>query len=272
MLDMDSLTKTVRDPHTYDLFMVVYWLVPVFFVIALLVVDAPYGRFGSRFGFEFGFSRRTSKFAWMSMEAVSPLVLYATLNSVLGLDTSAWTSGQALCIALWTVHYVNRSVIHPLRCTSMAPMHALAWLMAIVFNIINGYTNGYWLATHTVDLAHWRVVVGAALWLAGLVGNIYHDNLLFSLRKRTTAKESGKKRYVIPRGGLFHWLSAPNYVAETVEWIGFYIICGDSTPALLFALSTAANLLPRAYSTHQWYKKTFSTYPKQRRAIIPYVF
>jgi hypothetical protein len=42
-------------------------------------------------------------------------------------------------------------------------------------------------------------------------------------------------------------------------------------PGLVFALWTAANLVPRALKHHTWYRKTFAEYPRVRKAIIPFV-
>lgn len=41
----------------------------------------------------------------------------------------------------------------------------------------------------------------------------------------------------------------------------------------IYLLLLVANLAPRAYSHHLWYKKTFSeNYPKSRKALIPFIF
>jgi len=42
-------------------------------------------------------------------------------------------------------------------------------------------------------------------------------------------------------------------------------------PGLVFFLWTAANLAPRAFSTHKWYLSTFPDYPKNRKALIPFI-
>ena len=38
------------------------------------------------------------------------------------------------------------------------------------------------------------------------------------------------------------------------------------------AVFTFANLAPRAWSHHKWYRKKFPDYPKQRRAVIPFIW
>jgi hypothetical protein len=42
-------------------------------------------------------------------------------------------------------------------------------------------------------------------------------------------------------------------------------------PALSFAIWTIANLLPRALQHHRWYQQTFSEYPAERKAVIPFI-
>ena len=44
-----------------------------------------------------------------------------------------------------------------------------------------------------------------------------------------------------------------------------------ATAGLAFAVYTAANLAPRAFSHHSWYKERFADYPPTRKALIPFV-
>jgi hypothetical protein len=76
--------------------------------------------------------------------------------------------------------------------------------------------------------------------------------------------------YAIPRGSLFECVSCPNHLGEIVEWFGFALMCWN-LPALSFAIWTAANLIPRALSHHRWYAEKFANYPKERKALIPFV-
>jgi hypothetical protein len=80
--------------------------------------------------------------------------------------------------------------------------------------------------------------------------------------------------YKIPRGGLFEYVSAANYTAETLEWLGYAVACGSASLApWAFALATACNLAPRARSHHAWYKQKFgAAYPASRSAFIPFVW
>ena len=81
----------------------------------------------------------------------------------------------------------------------------------------------------------------------------------------------GEMGYKIPRGGLYRWISCPNYFGETIEWIG-WAIATWSLPGLTFAVWTFANLAPRAHAHHKWYHKNFKDYPIRRKAFIPWVW
>ena len=59
-------------------------------------------------------------------------------------------------------------------------------------------------------------------------------------------------------------------MGEIIEWIGFSVIA-MSLPALSFTLWTFFNLVPRALNHHDWYLENFDNYPKNRKAVIPYI-
>lgn len=77
--------------------------------------------------------------------------------------------------------------------------------------------------------------------------------------------------YRIPRGGMYELISCPNYLGETIEWIGYAVTTG-SIVGTAFAFYTFANLAPRAHQHHQWYQETFPDYPVNRKAYIPCIW
>ena len=96
----------------------------------------------------------------------------------------------------------------------------------------------------------------------GFFINQISDNLLINLRA------PGETGYKIPKGFLFNYISCPNLFGELLQWTGFAIIAWNY-PAASFLIWTAANLIPRAFGHHKWYKSHFSAYPKKRRIMIP---
>jgi 3-oxo-5-alpha-steroid 4-dehydrogenase 1 len=141
-------------------------------------------------------------------------------------------------------------------------------LLAIAFNTLNAYVNARWIGHLGVYPRAWltdpRFIVGGMAFLAGWTGNVHSDAILRGLR---TPGETG---YRIPHGGLFRWVSAPNYLCEIVEWSG-WALATWSAAGLAFAAYTAANLAPRAMRHHRWYRAHFAEYPPDRRALIPYL-
>ncbi|CEG75351.1 hypothetical protein RMATCC62417_10408 [Rhizopus microsporus] len=257
---LQEISKYWLKQSTYDTAVGIYATFPLIMVPALLVVNAPYGRFAGKLGIDWSMNGRWS---WCIMEIVSPITFALSLYYT----KPSWTPFQLILTAAWITHYINRSVIYPARASSMAPIHVFTSLSSVVFNLINGYTNGMWIGRHSQSIDRIQFWVGFGLWAFGFASNIYHDTLLFRLRQ----KKEKQKRYFIPTGGLFEYVSCPNYLSEIIEWTGYALAASSSIPAIIFVSSTAANLIPRACKTHEWYKKEFENYPN-RKAVIPFVF
>jgi len=102
------------------------------------------------------------------------------------------------------------------------------------------------------------------LFCAGFALAKQSDAILRNLRK------PGETGYKIPQGGAYRWVSCPNYLGEILQWTGF-ALAGWSLPAFAFVCFTAANLVPKAISSHRWYREKFSDYPAARKAIFPFV-
>ena len=142
-------------------------------------------------------------------------------------------------------------------------------LLAVVFNLVNGFSNGYYFSAFAMEYTwDWlydiRFILGFLLWFLGMFINWKSDQTLLNLRR------GGKKGYFRPRGGLFKYVSCPNFFGELLEWTGFAIMTW-SPAALVFALWSLFNLVPRALDHHKWYKATFPEYPSRRKAILPFI-
>jgi steroid 5-alpha reductase family enzyme len=106
--------------------------------------------------------------------------------------------------------------------------------------------------------------IGFLLFISGFIINKTADE---KLRKMRTESPSD---YLIPSGWLFNYISSPHYFGEIIEWAGWAVMTW-SVPGLAFSVFTFANLFPRAMASHIWYRKNFSDYPKNRKAIIPFI-
>lgn len=231
--------------------------------VSLFFVTAPYGRH-VRGGW--GPTMRATH-GWFVMELVA-LVSVPALAILSGIDLAP---AVLALLGLWVFHYGHRTLIYPWRrrkSTKRLPI--LIPLMAIAYNTLNGYTNGWSFFINaelyqTSWLSDPRFIFGALLFACGAWINITSDNIMLKLQRRNSGQ------YSIPQEGLHRYVAAPNYLGEILEWIG-WAIATWSFAGLLFALYTIANLAPRARSHLVWYRKSFDAYPKERKALIPYVW
>lgn len=220
----------------------------------LFFVNAPYGRY-HRKGWGPSVS---SRLGWVIMESPS-VFLFAAV----------WFAnphfGDPLVVALgllWLTHYVQRTFVFT---ALIQGGKSHAWLtvgMAIVFNVLNASGNAGSFAPRAFDVPFF---VGAGIFLGAMALNVHSDHVLRTLRA------PGETGYKIPTGGAFVWVSAPNYLGELLEWVGF-AIAAQTLAAWAFAAFTFANLAPRAIANHRWYREKFPDYPKSRKALIPFVW
>jgi 3-oxo-5-alpha-steroid 4-dehydrogenase 1 len=245
---------------TFNLICWIWIAVAVIILPILLKVTQPYGRHSKN---NFG-PMINNKLGWFLMEFPSLgifgyyLCFKADLLNVLVL----------LPGLLWGLHYIHRVLIFPLQIrTGRKKIPLLIVILAFIFNIINGFLNGYWFAHFATDyrsdaLINLRLIVGVIVFFSGFAINKYHDAILIKLRP---ASGDG---YKIPHGGLFKYISCPNFLGEIISWSG-YALVAFNLPALSFLIWTLVNLTTRAIDHHRWYIKEFPDYPEERKAIFP---
>lgn len=250
----------------YELLLLVFAALAALTFPALFFITAPYGRHlqASAKGLTIH-----STLGWVLMEAPSSIGF--ALCYLLGDRKTEVTS--IVFLLLWEAHYFHRAFIFPFRRRGGQrdmPLYVAA--SAFFFTLGNSYLNGRYLfsfAPAHLTSGGWtqdpRFYAGIALFVAGYAINQWADHVLFNLRK------PGETGYKIPRGGLYELVSCPNYLGELIEWSGWALLTW-SPAGLLFALWTAANLMPRARAHHRWYKERFPEYPAGRRAMIPFLF
>jgi 3-oxo-5-alpha-steroid 4-dehydrogenase 1 len=245
---------------TLDIVAIAWTVLAIALFPIQLFVTAPYGRHVRT---DWG-PTIPNQLGWCLMELVSLVVFVGLFLS----GPNEKTAPMWVFFALWSAHYVNRSLIFPWRTHTQGKSIPLAIVASsAVFNIVNAGLNGLYLGwLGEVYPAAWlmdpRFIAGLAVFAAGAAINIWSDNRLIGLRA------GGGQGYTVPRGGLFERVSCPNHMGEIIQWSGFALMCWN-LPALSFAVWTAANLIPRAVSHHVWYRKTFPDYPHDRRAVIP---
>ena len=232
------------------------------------------------------------------MEIVAPIAFLVGLSAplttspLLGSSSSlasSWHAGWLLepfhhlprarlvLVVAFLIHYANRSLLSTWRNPSRAKMHLAVPLSAILFNCANGFTLGMYIGGGLVterrrdfDDEGWarepwaRALfwTGMTVWALGLASNIYHDEVLYSLKRQsgrsakptTSLSPSGdtanshsqqQHRYSIPprSKGLYRFVSHPSYLSEWLEWLGYHLASLSLGPAPF--PSFAATLLLR---------------------------
>ncbi|XP_044462740.1 steroid 5-alpha-reductase DET2-like isoform X2 [Mangifera indica] len=112
----------------------------------------------------------------------------------------------------------------------------------------------------SIDFKYFGVIV----FLLGIIGNFYHHLLLSEMRK------DGEKQYKIPNGGLFDKVVCPHYLFEILVFWGFAFI-SQTLYAFSIALGTSFYLIGRSFATRNWYQSKFENFPKDVKAVFPYL-
>lgn len=76
----------------------------------------------------------------------------------------------------------------------------------------------------------------------------------------------------IPQGGMFAYVSCPHYMAELAIYCALSLVLGQpNTTWWLMMAWNWSNQMAFSFLSHSWYRQNFPTYPKHRKAIIPFV-
>ncbi|CAA0120584.1 Uncharacterised protein [BD1-7 clade bacterium] len=236
--------------------------------VTLFFFDAPYGRQDGEETSKWWGPNIPVRPSWIILEGP---VFFAFL--LFFFDGSNWLNPVPLMLfVLFEGHYFHRTFIYPftLRSKPGAGFRLGILAFGVPLNAANGFINGWYLgeyADHLYQISWlWdpRFIIGIILFIGGFILTKQSDRILINLRK------PGETGYKIPYGGAYKMVSCPNYLGELIQWSGFAIACW-SLPGLAFFCITLANLLPRAISNHRWYHDKFTDYPKERKALIPYL-
>ncbi|XP_014220064.1 very-long-chain enoyl-CoA reductase [Trichogramma pretiosum] len=174
--------------------------------------------------------------------------------------------------ACWSLHYIKRLLetlfVHRFSHATM-PLRNLFkncsyyWL----FTGYVAYHVNHPLYTPANGLSFFT---GAALFFLCELGNLSIHLALRNLRPPGTTIRKIPKPTGNPFTNLFNFVSCPNYTYEIGSWIGFTVMT-QCIPAGIFAFAGAYQMAVWALGKHKLYKKEFSDYPRNRKAIIPFV-
>ncbi len=258
------------DP-AFDLPLTIAFAIVLVTALSAPFVATPYGRFASaRWG-----PALDPRLGWMLMELPASVTFLATYFR----GPHCMDPFPLFFSFVWCCHYLNRGFLMPLFMRVPKGQKSTFGLMVIaigwVVTSLHGYLNAAWVTTYHPEtgwswLGDPRFLVGIALYYGGLAANVHADHVLRTLRTKEEV-ERGERVYRIPHGGLFERVTNASYFAELVLWAGMAIFTWSPAGLYILAIS-AANLVPRAISTHRWYRDRFPDYPSSRKILVPFVW
>ncbi|KAL8805335.1 MAG: hypothetical protein Q9182_002009 [Xanthomendoza sp. 2 TL-2023] len=201
------------------------------------------------------------------LEYLGPLLIHPLLYTLL--PSTKPSTLQTLSCALITLHFLKRELetlfLHRFSTATMPRFNlfknsAHYWLLA-------GLNIGFWTYRDAAPAAGdgniWITSTSVILYAIGELGNFYTHLVLRSLRS------SGGSERGIPHGLGFGIVTCPNYMFETLAWLG---ICGVtwSLASIVFAVVAVGQMGVWAKKREGRYRREFGAkYQRKRFVMLP---
>lgn len=203
------------------------------------------------------------------LEYLGPLLIHHfVLLGRLHYDLPRPSWQQLLGYSMITFHFLKREYetlfVHRFSHSTMPFMNlfkncAHYWILSGVAIAIPLYSPSY-----KAPANDWVVIGSAVVFVLAEIANYYTHLVLRNLRPEGSSLRS------IPRGPAFALISCPNYLFEGICWVSFSAMTGLWT-SYLFTVIALIQMYLWAVKKHSQYRKEFPSYPKNRRALIPFL-
>ncbi|XP_033111074.1 polyprenol reductase-like [Anneissia japonica] len=123
-----------------------------------------------------------------------------------------------------------------------------------------------------VELFHglrWYHIAAVALYTWSSIHQYNVHKIFANLRK----SDKDKNVHKIPYGDWFLYVSCPHYFFEILIYTAGILMLGFQHRMwyMLYAF-VVTNQVAASYTVHQWYRTKFEDYPKDRMAVIPFIY
>lgn len=205
------------------------------------------------------------------VEYAGPLLIHPILYLTLPYTASGTGPSylQTLSLALVMLHFFKRELetlfVHRFSAATMPAFNIFKnsghyWLLS-------GLNMAYWIYLPSAPAAQesnpYITYTGLALFAIGELGNLNTHLTLRNLRS-TGGTERG-----IPQGLGFDWVTCPNYMFETIAWVGISLVSW-SLSVLPFAVVAVAQMGVWAKIKERRYRQDFGgSYRKKRFGMLP---
>ena len=250
-------------------FLFVLALIGLVVFVSLYFVDAGYGKMRTE---KWG-PAINNKVGWCLME----MPVFVVMLYLWALSDVKFELPYLVFFLIFQFHYFQRSFVFPFLLKGNSKMPLAIMGLSVVWNLLNGYIQGYWLfhlaPVYAPNLytGAWltdpRFIIGVLIFAAGWIINMHSDHVIRHLRK------PGDTNHYLPKKGMYKFVTSANYLGEITEWLGFAILTW-SWAGLSFFWFSCCNLVPRANSIYNRYKVEFADEfdEKKLKRIIPFIY
>ncbi|XP_046947766.1 polyprenol reductase isoform X1 [Lynx rufus] len=165
---------------------------------------------------------------------------------------------------------------------SNAVIHVVQYCFGLVYYVLIGLTvlsqvpmdgrNVYVIGKNLLMQARWFHILGMMMFIWSSVHQYKCHVILGNLRKNKAGVVI-HCNHRIPFGDWFEYVSSPNYLAELMIYISMAVTFGFHN--LTWWLVVTYVFFSQALSallSHKFYKSKFVSYPKHRKAFLPFLF
>ncbi|XP_051026536.1 polyprenol reductase [Acomys russatus] len=165
---------------------------------------------------------------------------------------------------------------------SNVAIHILQYCFGLVYYVLVGLTvlsqvpmddkNVSVLGKNLLMQARWFHILGMLMFLWSSVHQ-YKCHVILSNLRRNKKGVIIHCQHRIPFGDWFEYVSSANYLAELMIYIAMAVTFGfhNLTWWLVVTYVFFSQALS-AFFNHKFYKSTFVSYPKHRKAFLPFLF
>ena len=176
---------------------------------------------------------------------------------------------QSLSLLLISIHFLKREFetmfVHRFSLATM-PFSNI-FKNSFHYWIISGAFLAYFIYSPTGPTASEPnalvTIPGVILYLVGELGNLNSHLVLRGLRS------SGGKERGIPNGLGFKWVTCPNYMFETIAWIGIIMVTKNWATAVFTAVSFIQMALWGKKKERNYRREFGDKYKKKMYSVMP---
>lgn len=198
------------------------------------------------------------------IEYIGALIAHPLLYAV-RLDQP--TPVQTILVLLMIIHFVKREVetlfVHRFGNATMPFSNIFKnsfhyWILSGVVLAWAFYSPSAAQSDQTIPTTAY---IGLALFALGEIGNLYIHLVLRNLRPAGTTKRA------IPQGLGFDWVTCPNYMYETLAWIGVLVV-SRNWAVVLFIVVGVVQMRAWAWKKEFRYRSEFPNEYKHKRYVV----